>query len=94
MAQDVAAEVQNEAVVLAGVQPEAAADHLVVEARRDGRPQHRHAVDVRGVEARGQHVDVAQVLELPRAELARASPARSTRRRVAADEAALDAVLG
>ena len=66
VAQDVAAEVQDQAVVLRRVQPEAPTDHLVVEARRVRRPQQRHAVDVGRVEAGGQHVDVDQVLRARR----------------------------
>ena len=56
--EDVAAEVEDETVLLTRVQPEPTADHLVVEARRIRRPEQCHAVDVRGVEAGCQHVHV------------------------------------
>lgn len=61
--QHVAAKVKHKAVQLAGVQPEAATDHLVVQARRQRRPQQDHAINIRRVEAGGEYVDVAQVLQ-------------------------------
>ncbi|MCZ7600821.1 MAG: hypothetical protein M5U09_28015 [Gammaproteobacteria bacterium] len=42
---DVAAKVENEAVHFVRVEPKSSPDHLVVEARGQGRPQHSHAVD-------------------------------------------------
>ena len=90
--QNVAAEVQDEAVLLRRVQAEAPTDHLVVEARGVRRPQERHAVDVGRVEAGGQHVHVDQILQAAVLEALEGVGAFE-RQRVAADEPALVAEL-
>lgn len=64
----VAAEVQHEALGLPLGQAESPPDHLVVEPGAHRRAQHRHAVDIRGVEARRQHIDICQVLQVARLE--------------------------
>ena len=61
---DIAAEVENQAVRLVRMEPEAAPDHLVIEAWRSGRTQKHHAVHVRRVEAGRQHADVDEILDL------------------------------
>jgi len=68
VAQDVAVEIEDETILLAGVQAESATDHLVIETRRHRRTHERHAVDVGGVEAGGQHVHVDEILQLARTE--------------------------
>ena len=88
---DVAAVVEDEAVLLPRREPEAAADHLVVEAWRRGRPQQRHAVDVRRVEAGGEHVHVREVAQLARTK-ALDAPLPLPGRRIAVDPAAFDAM--
>ena len=61
---DIAPEIQHQAVLLTRVQPKSSADHLVIQARRQGRPQQDDAVDVVGVETRRQDVDVARVAQI------------------------------
>ncbi|MFO0873158.1 MAG: hypothetical protein U0575_04195 [Phycisphaerales bacterium] len=65
VAQHVAAEVEDETVGLARMQPESATDHLIEQARRHRRRRSRHAVDVRGIEAGGEDVDVREVASSP-----------------------------
>ena len=64
MTYDVASEVEDETVLFVLAEPETPADHLVIEPGREGGAEHRHAVDVRGVEAVGEHTDVDEVLDL------------------------------
>ena len=78
----------------AGMQAESPPDHLVIQPRRHRRSHQRHAVDVRRVEAGGQDVHVAEVLQFAAPEPAQAwRPAResASRRR---HEPALHPVLG
>ncbi len=61
--QHVAAEVEHQGVLFAGMQTKAATDHLVIKSRRHGRPQQGHAINVGRVKASRQHVDVDQVFQ-------------------------------
>lgn len=91
VAHDVAAEVEHQAIRLAGMEPKPAAHHLVIQPRRHRGPQQHDAVDVWCVEARGQHVDVAQKPQLTAAEAVQHGVALA-RRRFAGDESALNPV--
>ena len=59
----VVAVVENQAIGLAGKEPEPSPDHLVKQARRHRRTEQNHAIDVRGVESSCQDVDVHQKLQ-------------------------------
>jgi len=90
--QDVAPEVQHEAVRLARVETEASANHLVIQARRVGRPQQDTQSMFGAVEAGGQHVHIDQVLEVAFTKaLQRLGPLE--RQRLATDEPAFVAPL-
>ncbi len=57
---DVAAEVEDQAVLFVGMQTKAAADALVEQSRRHRWTQHHDAIDTRCIEAGRQNVDVAE----------------------------------
>ena len=66
--QDVSPEIQDQAICFSFEHAESASHHLVVETGGERRADHRHAVNVRRVVARGQHVHIDQILQLSRLE--------------------------